>query len=52
MSDDLEAMQSETQAPAQNELPEQAAPPAETESAEAPVKKRRGRPPKKRTEAA
>jgi len=51
MSDELEAMQSENSMPAQNELPEQAAPAAEAESAEAPVKKRRGRPPKKRSEA-
>ena len=49
MSDELEAMQSENLAAVQNELPEQAAPAAEAE-AEAPVKKRRGRPPKKRPE--
>ena len=49
MSDELEAMQSENQNPAQNEMPEQAAPAVEAE-AEAPVKKRRGRPPKKRSE--
>ena len=49
MSDEMEAMQSENQNPAQNEMPEQAAPSMETE-AEAPVQKRRGRPPKKRTE--
>lgn len=51
MSDELENMQSE---PIQNEpvQPEAPAEPvAETESAEAPVKKRRGRPPKKRAEA-
>ncbi len=50
MSDELEAMQSENQNPAQNEMPEQAAPSAEAETAEAPLKKRRGRPPKKRLE--
>ena len=49
MSDEMEAMQSENQNPAQNEMPEQAAPSVEAE-ADAPVKKRRGRPPKKRTE--
>ncbi len=49
MSDELEAMQSENQNPAQNEMPEQAAPAVEAE-AETPVKKRRGRPPKKRSE--
>ena len=46
MSDEMESMQSETRKPAQNELPEQAAPAPETENAEAPVKKRRGRPKK------
>ncbi len=51
MSDELEAMQSENQNPVQNEMPEQAAPAAEAE-AEAPVKKRRGRPPKKRSDDA
>ena len=50
MSDELEAMQSENQNPAPNEMPEQAAPSAEMESADTPVKKRRGRPPKKRSE--
>jgi len=50
MSDELENMPSESQMPAQNELPEQTPPAAETESADAPVKKRRGRPPKKRAE--
>ena len=49
MSDEMEAMQSENQNPAQNETPEQTAPAVEAE-AEAPVKKRRGRPPKKRPE--
>ena len=49
MSDELENMQSENQNPVQNEMPEQAAPAVEAE-AEAPVKKRRGRPPKKRPE--
>ncbi len=51
MSDELENMQSE---PIQNESVQPAVPAepaAEAESAEAPVKKRRGRPPKKRTEA-
>ena len=49
MSDEKENMQSENQNPAQNEMPEQAAPAVEAE-AETPVKKRRGRPPKKRQE--
>ena len=49
MADEMENMQSENQNPAQNEMPEQAAPAVEAE-AEAPVKKRRGRPPKKRPE--
>jgi len=49
MSDEMENMQSENPNPVQNEMPEQAAPAVETE-AEAPVKKRRGRPPKKRPE--
>ncbi len=49
MSDELEAMQSENQNSAPNEMPEQSAPAIEAE-AEAPVKKRRGRPPKKRSD--
>ena len=49
MSDELEAMQSENENPVQNEMPEQAVPAVEAE-AETPVKKRRGRPPKKRPE--
>ena len=50
MSDELEAMQSEPQNPAQGEMPEQAAPSVEAEAAETPVKKKRGRP-RKRAEA-
>ena len=50
MSDELENMQSENQMPEQNEMPEQNPPSVEGEPA-APVKKRRGRPPKKRPEA-
>ena len=48
MSDEMENMQSENQMPAQDEMPEQNPPAAD---ADAPVKKRRGRPPKKRPEA-
>ena len=51
MSAEMENMQSENQIPAQNESPEQTAPSAEAEAAGTPVKKRRGRPPKKRTDA-
>ena len=51
MSDEMETMQSENEMPAQNDLQEQAAPAATSEVAETPVKKRRGRPSKKRTEA-
>jgi len=50
MSDELENMQSD---PVQNETAQQASAPADhaAETAEAPAKKRRGRPPKKRPEA-
>ena len=51
MSDELDAMQSENFVPVQNESPEQTAPSVEADAAETPVKKRRGRPPKKRTDA-
>ena len=51
MSDEMENMPSENQMSAPNETPEQAAPAAEADAVETPVKKRRGRPPKKRTEA-
>ena len=50
MSDEMENMQSENQMFEQNEMPEQISPASEPEAAEAPVKKRRGRPPKKRPE--
>ena len=51
MSDELETMQSELiqNEPVQPEAPAESA--VAAESAEAPVKKRRGRPPKKRVEA-
>ena len=51
MSDEMENMQSENQMPVQDDVQEQAAPVTEAEFADAPVKKRRGRPPKKRLEA-
>ncbi len=51
MSDEMENMQSENQIPARNEAPEQTAPSMESDAAETPVKKRRGRPPKKRLDA-
>ena len=50
MSDEMENMQSENQMPVQNDVQEQAAPATESEMADSPVKKRRGRPPKKRPE--
>ena len=50
MSDEMENMQPENQMFEQNEMPEQISPASEPGTAETPVKKRRGRPLKKRTE--